>query len=600
MSKALKTAKDVSLSPTRFGALEPQNMGEKLPFDYKLPMLAKNFHQLPRMSKLNTILDLSEPEEFLRQLPAQEVHHLVHHIGIEDAAVLVPHTTTEQFQALLDLDLWVGSRFEATRFERWMWALDEYGDASQLCKRVWDIDAETIITILMKWTRIHLVEGEDDMPDFPDESEVFNSPDQRFQIEVFGDAAQRHFPTVFRLIQALYANKDLDEVHAMLDRVTSDLPNEVEEDLLKFRNARLEDIGFLPSDEALTMYEYMDPEEAREKLNELLSDAPLGFFSHEEAPMGTRLMALSHTRNFLADVLATVVEREHQQQFIVSFSYLCNRAFSTGSVDLSDIDTLDEEARTVFGRLNIAVEYLSGGNLEKGGNIVRHMHMVYIHRIGSSLCEQQGRQARWILATLGNREARHLYDTPFDEVLTANARMLPEYPEVLSDSTSLVIRPYKNLEEVRRVETELRKLRLVTDFLSQTFGLKATGEADPSIIDLENETIAADTRLSSLWLTVLAHHDQGEALALTPVSQEDAALWAQGVLSVPTSEDAVRALQVKSTTVISSLEVSDEDLLHALGSALISPAVERLVENLYGVQPADFDPNVLSDLFMIG
>jgi len=599
MSKALKTAKDVSLSPTRFGSLEPQNMGTKLPFDYQLPLLSKGFHRLPRMSKLNAILDLSEPEEFVRHLPAQEVHHLVHHIGLEDAAVLVPHTTPEQFQSLLDLDLWIGSRFDATRFERWMWALDEYGDASQLPKRIWDIDTETIITILMQWTRIHLVHGEDELPPFPDSSEVFSSPDQRFQIEVFGDDAQAHFPTVFRLIQALYANRDLDEVHALLDRVTSELPNEVEEDLLQFRNARLEDIGFLPADEALSMYEFMEPEEVRDTLSELMSEAPVGVFSHEDEPMGTRLMALSDSDNFLADVLSSVVEREHQQEFIVSFSYLCNRAFSTGSVDLSDIDTLDEEARTVFSRLNIAVEFLSGGNLEKAGHIVRHLHMLYLHRIGVSLCEKLGRQARWSLKTLGNHQAKHLFDAPFDDIVIANARMLPEYPEVLTDGTSMIIRPYKKLSEVRRVEVELRKVRLVTDFFSESLGLKARGQDDPSLMDLEDETSTADTRLSSLWLTLLAHHGLGNSPALVPLSREQIDQWTQSVFSAEDSEEVFDGLFEKSDALSAQLGATDNTLLEALNSVVIEAATARLVNELYEVDSADYETHILADLFMM-
>ena len=278
-------------------------------------------------------------------------------------------------------------------------------------------------------------------------------------------------------------NQDLDEVHALLDRVSSELPNEVEEDLLKFRNARLEDIGFLPMEEALTMYAYNDPAEVKGRLHEMLAEIPQSIFSHEGAPMGTSLMALGTTDNFLSEVLASIGDRNDQERFIVSFSYLCNRAYCVRTIDLSDIDALNEESRTVFGRLNIAVEYLSGGNVEAASLIVRHLHLVELHRVGASLCEKQGRQARWILRTLGHGEARHLFDAPFDEILSANARMHPEFPEMLADSTSLLIRPYKNLNEVREVELLLRKARLVTDFLSEVFGLKATVRANlPSLI----------------------------------------------------------------------------------------------------------------------
>lgn len=315
--------------------------------------------------------------------------------------------------------------------------------------------------------------------------------------------------------------------------------------------------------------------------------------------MGTSLMALGTTDNFLSEVLASIGDRNEQERFITSFSYLCNRAYCVRTIDLSDIDALNEESRTVFGRLNIAVEYLSGGNLESASLIVRHLHLVELHRVGSSLCEKQGRQARWILRTLGHGEARHLFDAPFDEILSANARMHPEFPEMLADSTSLLIRPYKNLNEVREVEVLLRKARVVTDFLSEVFGLKATGTSEPSVIDLENEVVAPDIRLSSLWLTAMVHYGSGAPVGLTPLNAGDAKSWVQSVLAGSKREDAVRLLENKSKSMLDHLEAEDPALLDAMTSVVVGPSTRRLVDNLYGVDPENYDMAVISDLFLI-
>ena len=139
-----KSKVDLSLRPDRFGVLRgaPDVLSSELPFKQGTTPVPQGFHRLSGMKKLNTILDFPEPEAFIKDLPDQELHQLIHHIGLEDAAVLVPHTTQEQFKSLLYFDLWVGYDFVPERLERWVWALDEYGEHGDVADRLGELDTE--------------------------------------------------------------------------------------------------------------------------------------------------------------------------------------------------------------------------------------------------------------------------------------------------------------------------------------------------------------------------------------------------------------------------------------------------------------------------
>ncbi|MBR58903.1 MAG: hypothetical protein CMH54_12905 [Myxococcales bacterium] len=581
------------LSPGRFAnaPITPQDIGTNLPFKKREgPALAPTFHSLSRMGKLNAILELSSPEAFVQELPSQELHHLIHHIGIEDAGLLVPHTTPDQFRTLLDLDLWVGSEMCPERIERWIWSLDEFGPSDELARRIQQVDPELIISILARWCRIQVRETKDESPMFPHEAVVFTTPDQRYFVELVGDDANDRFPMIYHLIGGLY-QADLEQAIQLLDQITMDTPSEVEEEVLRFRNARLQDLGFVSPDEAIRMYAFTSPKKALGDLAAIL-DGPAGsVFRHEGRPLGTALLGLGAPDNFLATVLGQTDCVERQEQFITAFTYLCNRSSTVRILDLSDLDRWNQEAKTIFGHLNIGLEFLAQGNHEAGGKILEKMHLLELHRVGFSVVTELSHMANTILKTLGSRDAQNLFDSPYAEVISALSSRFPCYTEVVDGG--LIDRPFKSLYEVDRLRALVRDAQVSAELFNEHFGVKAL-EVDAAD---EAEMPYADVRLSSLWLTLLCQNGQNGTATLQAITIEQANQFVAALCAAP--DQTIEKVTDASMSLLEQLSIADDLQVSALRRALIEPAAQRFADAFNRVQDHSYDPNILADFFLV-
>jgi len=586
-----KKQQDLRLLPDRFGILSgsPDRLRSELPFKQSSPPVPAGFYGMSGMQKLNTMLELPDPEGFVRNLPVQELHHLIHHIGLEDAAVLVPHTTQDQFKSLLYFDLWVGYNFVPERLERWVWALDEYGTPEDVAQRLGELDTEFVSNVLAQWTRIYMKETQDEELDLPDTPYLFASPDHRYYIEVVGEYAVDRFPLVHRMVKSLY-EYELEHAHRVIDQVRAGATAEMEEYVLHFRNAWMEDFGFPPLEIAGEMYSFVGLEQARDQVEELLKGSAVRFSSDETPVLCTSLMSLGKRQGFLRDVLGTLDTVEEQNSFAVAFKFLSNRAATVKRLDLTDLEAVGAESYGIFSTLSIALEYLSNGSLDKGRAIISHVDLITIHRIGVSIMELCGREARAALGALGGTEARHLFDAPLDEVLGAAAHRFPLYAESLDEPGSVLQRPFENLTEVRRARDVSHRGRLVAEFFSRSFGLSARAPEDAD--DLEARL--ADTRLSSVWLTLLVHAEGSDKPALSPVSIEQAWAWLRNL----DSNDLGTQLESASDALLKAYQ-TDKDEREAILSVMLGPMAER-IEGLVAETDLDaLSSQALADAFVL-
>ena len=85
---------------------------------------------------LQRILDTPHLAKAVPQLPAELLHRVIQHQGLEDAAEIVALASPEQLARVFDLDLWqpahagLDEQFDAERFGVWLHVLLEGGDAS--------------------------------------------------------------------------------------------------------------------------------------------------------------------------------------------------------------------------------------------------------------------------------------------------------------------------------------------------------------------------------------------------------------------------------------------------------------------------------------
>ena len=131
----------------------------------------KVFHSLSIPNQLDIVLRargkerlhylfLSEhPEELVQQLPDLEVFLTVKEVGEKDSLELISLTTPEQFQYLLDLDLWKRDRLDPEKILHWMEILLDSGE-KKVTQFIHSTDPEFIPLLLKKFLRVTILEGE--------------------------------------------------------------------------------------------------------------------------------------------------------------------------------------------------------------------------------------------------------------------------------------------------------------------------------------------------------------------------------------------------------------------------------------------------------
>ena len=203
--------------------------------------------------KIDAILNLSRPMQAVQALDAREFHALIQTAGLDQSMELIELASGEQVQALIDFDGWNRDRLEHKRFADWMMILLGCPDES-LHRWFAKLDLEPIIVWMREHAQVFLWEEDRDLLDCVD-APVLTSPDGTYAIMVPDDGEPADI--VRMLLDRAYAY-DLDYGRRLLEAARWELSAQMEEEGYRFRNARLEDLGFVGLDDAAAVYARID------------------------------------------------------------------------------------------------------------------------------------------------------------------------------------------------------------------------------------------------------------------------------------------------------------------------------------------------------
>jgi hypothetical protein len=180
------------------------------------------------------------PEQVVPLLPEADFVHTIRSGGMSEAGWLVELATDPQLVACFDLDCWEGYELQVGRVHEWVDALIEAGRPT-LTRALGATDLELWLLALRAETDVAVVGKEDDPPDgsfTPDGMVYFGVPE--------GVSPHRVHETVhatFELDQPLYWRI----VYGLIFESGAD----VEEYALRWRVARLQDLGFPDREQAM-------------------------------------------------------------------------------------------------------------------------------------------------------------------------------------------------------------------------------------------------------------------------------------------------------------------------------------------------------------
>jgi hypothetical protein len=424
----------------------------------------------------------------VQQLPELEVFLAVKEVGENDSLDLLSLTTAEQFQYILDLDLWKRDQLDPEKVLHWMEILIESGD-QKATQFIHSTDPEQVVLLLKRFLRVLTSEGEP--VEVRDRLPLFTL-DQHYFIDFKGKRVRE----IFQPFLEVFYRVDEKGYRRTMDSLIVELESDLEETGYRLRNGRLADYGFPDFEEALEIYSFVNPD----SLSGGKGTPQIRDMGGTEKKSPTFYLAFQNEGPLLSSVLSRIGPRE-RDRLSQEITSLCNKAIVAEGLDLSNIAGMERVIRKVYHYLSLGLQYLSQEEEGKAFELVQSLPMQRLFQCGVSTTILLRRKAEYILKGpwfSGRQENLVLLDTPHFEKFEG---ILRKRPALYRDG---VYEDFKSLQDIKETENFLEFVGTVVNFLREEMDVSPLELGRMDFIGCHPETWREMT-LSTIFLTSLAN-----------------------------------------------------------------------------------------------
>jgi hypothetical protein len=519
--------------------------------------------RLPARQRLDLLLHAPRPMRLVRSLPEYELYLTVREVGPTDALPLVALASAPQLQHLLDLESWRRDRFDAGRSGAWVALLLESGEPA-LRRYLRSADDEQLALLFQRWLRAEPIVPEDGhekhghgFTETGDEHGLV-SPDGNYRI---APVIKEHAPVAQRILQLFFLDQP-ERYHRVMWAALHELPAEVEEQALHWRQSRLEERGFPPWEEALGVYA-----------------PPEGNRSHPRPPAPADADGLAAPLSPLSlpvvkDQLGPAFERldaETRDRVLHEFFSLGNHLLVADGGDTGDPAAHRAALEKAAGYVGIALDVRGVSDASHASETLASLPLNELFREGYASAVELQQRARSLTdagwAAMHPR-ALELLDTPIRERLDALLEPRPQCFEVGDGEAPGGRRPFRSTADLSETRVALEIAEGVGRLLVDRLGLDL-----PRALDRERPERAEPPRFSTFVLTFLAWHAARGELRGDPLPDDVLSDFLRNVASRRTADpDApARALDawVRSLRDEFELDAQEGAVLAAFGRACL-------------------------------
>ncbi|MFO8086094.1 MAG: DUF6178 family protein [Desulfobacterales bacterium] len=327
------------------------------------------YHQRKQIMKLapeqamEKILEYRQPAALVHSFAEQDLYFLVHEIGPEDGLSLLALASKNQWEYILDMEIWKQDRISTQSMTRWLNLLLS-ADPKRTVQWLVSEQTELIEFYLHHSLNIIIREHDQDPSDF---GEGYFTLDNTVYVRI-ADIGQEHetvqvdkelYHQFLNRFLAQLAQFDYDQYQKVILETIHILPAETEEEALRLRTVRLAEKGLLPSSEAVGIYQPMTPEEMEQKIGQMnlgLKGSEDAFLYRTRSPLspseaadGADIFSRSLKLSSLREILPRVQSE---------FASLCNQLISADRKAVQSKEQLKDVVKKACGYLSIGMEHL--------------------------------------------------------------------------------------------------------------------------------------------------------------------------------------------------------------------------------------------------
>jgi len=316
---------------------------------------------------------VSAPEEVIPRLPPADLCFVAKAVGLADAGWLLEHASEEQITAAIDLDAWNAFVPDLGRLGLWLTALADAGEET-LLRAAHALDFELLVLALRARVRVLLI-GRDEADEVPAGGLTIDG-----QFHLFPSEPDDDLEDLVGLLSLLF-QRDYWFYHRLLQAVNAELEAETEELALRWRGARLEDLGFPPLEDAKRIYSFV----RKEQLAKLPGESRT--FELGEWPLPVWMPSLpvgSDAEQLLFRALA-LLGHEERRPLLFAFLALANRVAVADELPLGDAESLPAAIEKAGRIASLGLAHLASENALDPSALLRRVPLERLFVVGANL-----------------------------------------------------------------------------------------------------------------------------------------------------------------------------------------------------------------------
>ena len=398
---------------------------------------------LPARARLDALLSAADAEALVRALPPEQLYATVAEVGLADASELVQLASPEQFQSLVDLGSWKRDTLDPHGLLEWLRAA-RGDDPEPLLKKLHGIDLELLEALLRAFIVVHDLE---ETPDPHVEGVTLDSADGRYRLELQIEGPEQ---AALRTLLLDLMGEDPFVFSRLMEAVRWEMPTELEEIALRFRWARLSDLGFPDPEAAAGLYAAVR-----------LPAAPPPSSRAELVRSGGR------RPDFVQAALEGLdpVEAENAGEELRG---VFNAALVADGADPGDLEAFRASAERARDTLGLGLEYLTGGDPRRAPAVVRETPFRTVFQTGFTLgLRLRHRADRLAARPLARVDGEWMLWPEQAATVTALRRARPMRALPVEGAEPV---PFRSLSEVQKAEEDLGRAEQQQALLAALLG----------------------------------------------------------------------------------------------------------------------------------
>lgn len=308
---------------------------------------------------MNHLISSPNSIQLVRQLPAQDALMMIKERGLQDSLQLLEMLSPEQVQNIMDLEAWNDDRIESEKVETWLEAMFE-ANPRRAVQVFHEMDPEFLAYLIKVNTQVYeLDDGQE-----PDglTAERIHTPDHQYVV-TFTKPIWRQFFEQFM-------SRDLEFALQIIQSVRFETESGLEDEAFRWRDGRMQDLGFAPYEENKAILSRVDPDmklpkvgtDFEEDVNNQSSNALLSFMKPE---------------SLFQETLKTLPESS-QNRILRELVSTSNRLHIALKRDAGEIEALKETVTYVVLMVEKAMEY-------RGSEFLATAPVAKLFQIGKTL-----------------------------------------------------------------------------------------------------------------------------------------------------------------------------------------------------------------------